>query len=81
MRIEAKAARAKVPPDMRAEPYGFEDSGKPKQKTGFSNQFKNAGQAEPEEKSAKMSSSFNKASENNGPDNGPEPTGPSARPK
>ncbi len=50
---------------MRAEPYRFEDSGAPKQKTGFSNQFKNAGQAEPQEKTAKMSSGFNRAANNN----------------
>ena len=73
VRMEAKAARDKVPPDMRAEPYSFGDSSTPKQKTGFSNQFKNAGQAELEEKTSKMSSTFNKASKNNSPARGPNP--------
>jgi hypothetical protein len=40
---------------MRAEPYTVDGLNAPKQKTGFSSQFKNAGQAEPEEKPAKMS--------------------------
>ena len=43
------------------------------QKTEFSNQFKNAGQAELEEKTSKMSSTFNKASKNNSPARGPNP--------
>ena len=79
VRTEAKAARAKVPPDMRAETYSFEDSSTPKQKTGFSNHFKNAGQAEPEEKAAKMSSAFNGASKAEKNSEEPKPSEPRAK--
>ncbi len=80
VRTGAKAARAKVPPDMRAEPYNSEDSSAAKQKTGFSNQFQNAGQSAPQEKSAKMSSAFNGASKAEKPAVEPKPTGPEQEP-
>ena len=79
VRTEAKAARAKVPPDMRAEPYSFEDSKTPKQDTGFSNKFKTAGQAAPEENKPKMSSTFNGASKANQTTDGPEQPEPKAK--
>jgi hypothetical protein len=72
VKIEAKAARAKVPPDMRAKPYSFNDSNAPKQKTGFSNQFKSAGQAAQEDNKSKMSSAFNGASKAHKGSQGPE---------
>lgn len=62
VRTEAKAARAKVHPDMKAEPYGYKDIKKSKPKNGFSSAFKNAGENTAEDKSANMSSAFNNAS-------------------
>lgn len=60
-RTEAKAAHAKVPLDMRAKPYGFEDL-KTSKKSGISKGFKTAGQDTPEEQPSKqtMGSKFNK---------------------
>ena len=81
VRTEAKAARAKVPPDMRAEPYGEQHSKDSKPSSGFSSHFKTAGQNAPEDKAAKMSSTFNGASRANKPDAEPEPNpdGPKAK--
>lgn len=65
VKMEAKAARAKVPPDMKAEPYSNEGSESPKQETGFSNKFKSVGQTATEDRKPKMSSAFNGASKAN----------------
>lgn len=76
VRTEAKTSRAKVPPDMRAEPYGDEGSKTAAPESGFSKGFKTAGQATAEENKPKMSSAFNtasKASEASEEPNRPEP--------
>ncbi len=78
VRTEAKAARAKVPPDMRAEPYSYGDSKTAAPESGFSKGFKSAGQTMAEEKPAKMSSAFNKASKVNTALKGPESPEPKA---
>ena len=79
VRTEAKAARAKVPPDMRAEPYGHEDSKAAAPESGFSKGFKTAGQTTAEERKPKMSSSFNTASKADEPETEPNPTGPKVK--
>ena len=79
VRTEAKAARAKVPPDMRAEPYSYEDSKTTGPESGFSKGFKTAGQATAEEKKPKMSSAFNGASKANNDEADPNPTGPEVK--
>lgn len=62
VRKEAKAARAKVPPDMRAEPYEFKSSESSMRKDRFSKHWQDAGRTTAEPKKAKMSSSFNASS-------------------
>lgn len=76
VRLEAKTAREKVPPDMRAETYGDENSETSKPETGFSSKFKAAGQNVPEDKSAKMSSAFNAASKPKSDNHEPKPNEP-----
>ena len=76
VRTEAKATRAKVPPDMRAEPYSNESSKSPKQESGFSNKFKSAGQTAAEDSKPKMSSAFNTASKARMSEGGPKPSSP-----
>lgn len=68
VRTEANVSRAKVPPDMRAEPYDDEDSKASKPESGFSSHFKTAGQSAAEDSSPKMSSAFNRASETRNPE-------------
>jgi hypothetical protein len=76
VRAEAKAARSRVPPDMRAEPYGDKNSNTPKQESGFSKDFASAGQDNTEELKPKMSSAFNTASKENETRKGPSPDKP-----
>jgi hypothetical protein len=78
-RTEAKAARAKVPPDMRAEPYSFEDAKTATPESGFSKGFKTAGQNTAEEKKPKMSSAFNTATKADSAAQEPEPPEPKAK--
>lgn len=59
VRTEAKTARAKVPPDMQAEPNS--SSAKSEAKTGFSGTWRNATQHETETHNQTMGSKFNKA--------------------
>lgn len=62
VKTEAKAARANIPPDMRAEPYDSEAP--PKSKTGFSGAWSNATKPEPEQPKQTMGSKFNSAAGN-----------------
>ncbi|PZQ45331.1 MAG: hypothetical protein DI551_07675 [Micavibrio aeruginosavorus] len=78
VKIEAKAARAKIPPDMRAEPYGDSILKASKPNSGFSNSFKTAGQAALKEKSTKMSWAFNRTSRASDPPTEPAPQEPRA---
>lgn len=79
VRVEAKAARAKVPPDMRAQPYAYEDLKTTAPESGFSKGFKTAGQPMMEERKPKMSEAFNSASIANKIEVEPNPTGPEVK--
>ncbi len=81
VRTEAKAARAKVPPDMRAEPYGFEEAKTPKQESGFSNEFKSASQNISADKIVKISLAFNHSSKFASLSHGPESSRPLLEPE
>jgi hypothetical protein len=79
VRTEAEAARAKIPPDMWAEPYGGENAKNREPESGFSKGFKAAEQAAVEEKKPKMSSVFNGGSKANKVASDLRPEGPKAK--
>ncbi len=79
VRAEAKTARAKVPSDMRAEPYSYEGSKTAAPESRFSKGFKTAGQIAPEGNKPKMSSAFNCASKAKYNADGPERPSPKAK--